>query len=83
LSSSILCWTTSKADWTSNKILEIRKAPTSFKTGVLRPVLKKEKDETLCTSYRGITVTPIIGKPFKHSMLRKLKPTNMTDLQFT
>jgi hypothetical protein len=36
----------------------------------------------MCASYRGITVTPIIGKTFKHSMLRKLKPTNMTDLQF-
>jgi hypothetical protein len=35
---------------TFNKILEIRKAPTSFKTGVLTPVLKKEKDTTLCAS---------------------------------
>ena len=67
---------------TFNKILEIRKAPTSFKTGVLTPVLKKGKDTTLCASYRGITVTSIIGKTFEYSMLRKLKLTNMTDLQF-
>jgi hypothetical protein len=65
-----------------NKILEIRKAPISFKTGVLTPVLKKEKDATLCTSYRDITVTPIIGKTFEYSMLRKLKLNNMTDWQF-
>ena len=32
---------------TFNKILEIRKAPTSFKTGVLTPVLKKKKTQ-LC-----------------------------------
>jgi hypothetical protein len=63
---------------TFNKILEIRKAPTSFKTGVLTPVLKK-KDATMCTNYRGITVTPIIGKTFEYSMLRKLKLNNMTD----
>jgi hypothetical protein len=44
-------------------------------------VLKKEKDATLCASYRSITVTPIIGKTFEYSMLRKLK-LNMTDLQF-
>jgi hypothetical protein len=67
---------------TFNKILEMRKTPTSFKTGVLTPVLEKEKDATLCASYRGITVTPIIGKTFEYSMLRKLKLTNMTDLQF-
>jgi hypothetical protein len=45
-------------------------------------MLKKEKDATLCASYRGITVTPIIGKTFEYSMLRKLKLTSMTDLQF-
>ena len=67
---------------TFNKILEIRKAPTSFKTGISTPVLKKEKDATLCTSYRGITVTPIIDKTFEYSMLRKLKLNNMTDWQF-
>lgn len=65
-----------------NKILEIRKAPTSFKTGVLAPELKTEKDATLCTSYRGITVTPIIGKTFEYGMLGKLKLNNKTDLQF-
>ena len=45
-------------------------------------MLKKEKDATLCTSYRGITVTPIIGKTFEYSMLEKLKMNNKTDLQF-
>ena len=43
-------------------------------------MLKKEKDAS--SSYRGITVTPIIGKTFEYSMLRKLKLNNMTDLQF-
>jgi hypothetical protein len=43
----------------------------------VKPNLKKEKDAPLCASYRGITVTPIIGKTFEYSMLRKLKLDNM------
>ena len=67
---------------TFNKVLETRKVPISFKTGVLTPVLKKGKDSTLCESYRGITVTPTLGKTFEYSLLWKLKLRNKTDLQF-
>jgi hypothetical protein len=43
---------------------------------------QNEIGHPMCTNYRGITVTPIIGKTFEYSMLRKLKLTNMTDWQF-
>ena len=45
-----------------NAILQKREVPPSLKTGILTPILKKGKDKTLPTSYRGITVTPLVGK---------------------
>jgi hypothetical protein len=53
---------------TFNKIFEIRKVPEVFKTGILFPVLAKDKVPTMVNSYRGITVTPIIGKIFEYSV---------------
>ena len=65
-----------------NHILKTRKVPHLFKTGILFPVLKKEKDPAAVSSYRGITVTPIIGKVFEYGLLPKLLLRNNTDLQF-
>ena len=36
--------------------------PEELKTGIFTPVLKKGKEKTVPTNYRGITVTPLIGK---------------------
>ena len=43
-----------------------------FKTGILTPVLKKSKDSTCLDNYRGITVTPILGKLFETILLPRL-----------
>ena len=65
-----------------NNILKTRKVPDLFKTGILSPVLKREKDPTLIANYRGITVTAIIGKTFEFAFLYKLKLKSETELQF-
>ncbi|CAC5357155.1 unnamed protein product [Mytilus coruscus] len=45
-----------------NLILTYLDVPIFLKTGILTPILKKEKDKTLPSSYRGITVTKIFAK---------------------
>ena len=40
--------------------------PDYFSGGVLTPVPKSGKDPTVLDNYRGITVTPIIGKLFEN-----------------
>ena len=65
-----------------NQILETKSIPTSFKTGILTPVLKKDKDSCLVNSYRGITVTAVMGKLFEYCLLEKLNLTNQSELQF-
>ena len=66
---------------TFNKILEIRKVPEVFKTVITFPVLEKDKVPTMVNSYRGITVTPIIGKILEYSMLKKLTFKDKSELQ--
>jgi hypothetical protein len=39
--------------------------PEILKTALLTPVLKKEKDPKIPGNYRGIAVTPVIGKILK------------------
>ncbi|VDI57173.1 Hypothetical predicted protein [Mytilus galloprovincialis] len=58
------------------------KVPTSFKSGILTPVLIKDKDSTELGNYRGITVTPVTGKTFEYYFLTKLNLESKTDLQF-
>ncbi|VDI23737.1 Hypothetical predicted protein [Mytilus galloprovincialis] len=65
-----------------NNIIETLKTPGTFKTGILFPVLKKDKDPSDVNSYRGITVTPVIGKVFEYCILPKLNLQNITNLQF-
>jgi hypothetical protein len=42
----------------------------------------KDKDPTMVNSHRGITVTPVIGKIFEYSMLKKLNFKDKSELQF-
>ena len=66
-----------------NQILNTRTVPQSFKTGILTPVLKKSKDSTNLDNYRGITVTPILGKLFESVLLPRLAASfDQSSLQF-
>jgi hypothetical protein len=38
-----------------NEILASSKSPESFKSGILTPVLKRDKDPALVNNYRGIS----------------------------
>ena len=65
-----------------NQILESKSVPAAFKTGILTPVLKKDKDSCLVNIYRGITVTAVMGKLFEYCLLEKLNLTNISELQY-
>ena len=68
-----------------NDILRSGKVPEYFSGGVITPVPKPGKDPTIIDNYRGITVTPILGKLFeKLVLLRLLEYMNVeqSDLQF-
>ena len=62
--------------------MQERKVPVDFKSGILTPVLKKEKNPSLVNSYRGITVTPVLSKLHEFCILGKLFINSGTDLQF-
>ena len=64
-----------------NHILDTKKIPAVFKTGVITPVLKKGKDSKLLENYRGITVTAIFGKVFEYALLEILHITQ-SEMQF-
>ena len=67
---------------TFNILLESRKIPDMFKSGVVTPVLKKPKDPTNLDNYRGITVTPI-GKLVESILLPRLEIyLNQSNMQF-
>ena len=58
---------------------------TYFNGGVLTLVPKNRKDPTISGSYRGITVTPIIGKLFEKLLFLGLLETvnvKQSELQF-
>ena len=66
-----------------NQILESRTVPEAFKSGILTPVLKKAKDPSILDNYRGITVTPIMGKLFESVLLPRLTESfDQSSLQF-
>ena len=66
-----------------NETLKSKTIPAAFKSGILTPVLKKSKDSTNLDNYRGITVTPIIGKLFESVLLPRLSETfDQSPLQF-
>ena len=55
-----------------NQIFIEKSVPEQFKSGILTPVLKKSNDPTNLDNYRGITVTPIIGKLFETVLLPRI-----------
>ena len=55
-----------------NNIVSEGKVPQLFKTAILTPVLKKSKDSTILDTYRGITVTPVLGKLFEITLLPRI-----------
>jgi hypothetical protein len=64
-------------------ILASDSIPDILKTGRKIPFVKKDKNPLLHTNYRGITITPILGKILEHVLLQRLKnvlPAN--DLQY-
>ena len=66
-----------------NQILQTKTVPDAFKSGILTLVLKKSKDPTVLDNYRGITVTPIIGKLFESTLLPRISDSfEQSPLQF-
>ena len=66
-----------------NQILQTKTVPDAFKSGILTPVLKKSKDPTVLDNYRGITVTPIIGKLYESTLLPRISDSfEKSPLQF-
>ena len=60
---------------TFNQIMKLKTVPSSFKTGIITPVLKKGKDAKAMENYRGITVSGALGKLFEYTLLSKLNFT--------
>ena len=54
-----------------DRILESKTIPTSFKTGIVTPVIKKDKEPCLVNSYREIALTGIMGKLLEYCLLNK------------
>ena len=66
-----------------NSIIAEGKVPQMIKSGILTPVLKKSKDPTLLDNYRGITVTPVLGKLFEITILPRIAENfDQSTLQF-
>ncbi|MES9904544.1 MAG: reverse transcriptase family protein [Sedimenticola sp.] len=67
-----------------NQILESKTVPNSFKSGILTPIHKKGKDPTKVESYRGITITSVLGKAFEIVLLNRMKEldNDQSELQF-
>ncbi len=57
-----------------NEILRLRVIPGMLKDGILTPVLKKDRDAKQPNNYRGITVTPILGKVIEKLIQRRIEP---------
>ena len=54
--------------------------PEVLKTGLLTPVLKKEKDHKIPGNYRGIAVIPVLGKILESILIDHIEPT-LTNVQ--
>jgi hypothetical protein len=57
----------------TNNILNTGKMPATMKTGIITPVPKKGKDETLPDNYRRITVSSLLGKVAEKDLLCRMK----------
>jgi hypothetical protein len=49
--------------------------PEILKTALLTPILKKEKDPKIPGNYRGIAVTPVLGKILETIVKKHIEPT--------
>ena len=56
-----------------NIILSHSCIPPSLKKGYVIPIPKKGKDSRLTNNYRGISITPIIGKVLEHVVQQRLR----------
>ena len=68
-----------------NSCIENGKIPSTFKLGILSPVLKKGKSHKDPNGYRRITITSVIGKILEKHMLQetdKILGTSQSHLQF-
>ena len=63
-----------------NNVIEHLDIPTFLKSGILTPILKKEKDKTNPANYRGITVTKIFAKILQ-SILKERVDKYVDDIQ--
>ena len=64
-------------------MFSLRYIPSAMKIGYTIPVHKKGKDPQLTDSYRGITITPIIGKLFEYVLTERWsRLTSQSGLQF-
>ena len=57
-----------------NFILNTGYIPSMLLEGLLTPVPKKDKDQTLPTNYRGITVLSILGKVLEKVLQKRTEP---------
>jgi hypothetical protein len=64
-------------------MLQSRHIPAPFKTGTVLPILKKRKDPLDPGSYRGITITSVLGKALENIILDRMSPhQSQSQLQF-
>lgn len=68
-----------------NAIVEHEYVPDHFKGGIIHPILKRGKDKSQYQSYRGITVSSVLGKVLEiviRNRIQTLLPSQQSDLQF-
>jgi hypothetical protein len=68
------------------RILRTAEVPKVLKTGRKIPFPKKGKDHSIMGNYRGITITPTLGKLVEHVILHRIKdflPENYLQFGFT
>ena len=58
-----------------NNVISKGYIPLPFKEGTITPILKKGKEKTNPSNYRGITINSIIGKTLEIICLNRLLPT--------
>ena len=55
-----------------NAIIEFSFIPDQFKSGILYPILKRGKDPSNFENFRGITVSPLLGKVLELVILDRI-----------
>lgn len=60
-----------------NSSIKNRVYPDPWKNAIIIPILKKDKDKSLATSYRPISLLPTLGKVFERILLRRIQNTGI------